>query len=103
MNTFLHADWPAPEGVQVLTTLRHGMGVSQPPFDQFNLGARCGDDAAAVAENRNQLAAALALPSSPRWLRQVHGVTVAIVPGFDEPEADAAVTRTPPSSTQEPA
>ena len=95
MNAFLHADWPAPEGVQVLTTLRQGMGVSQPPFDQFNLGARCGDDAAAVAENRNQLDAALALPSSPRWLRQVHGVAVAIEPGFDEPEADAAVTRTP--------
>ena len=95
MNAFLHADWPAPAGVQALTTLRQGLGVSQPPFDQFNLGARCGDDAAAVAENRNQLDAALALPSSPRWLRQVHGVTVAIEPGFDEPEADAAVTRTP--------
>ncbi len=95
MSAFLHADWPAPPGVRALTTLRHGLGESQPPFDAFNLGARCGDEVEAVAENRRQLAAALALPSSPRWLRQVHGVGVAVEPGNDEPEADAAVTTTP--------
>ncbi|MCC6296227.1 MAG: peptidoglycan editing factor PgeF [Pseudomonadales bacterium] len=95
MNAFLHADWPAPAGVQALTTLRHGLGVSSPPFDSFNLGSRCGDEAEAVAENRRQLVASLALPSAPRWLRQVHGVDVAIEPSSDEPEADAAVTRRP--------
>ena len=95
MTAFLHADWPAPAGVHALTTLRHGLGVSQPPFDSFNLGTRCGDAADAVVENRRQLERALALPSSPRWLRQVHGVGVAIDPWIDEPEADAAVTRTP--------
>ena len=95
MSAFLRADWPAPPGVQALTTLRHGLGVSQPPFDAFNLGARCGDDPAAVAENRRQLEAELGLPSPPRWLRQVHGTQIAIEPGMDEPEADAAVTRTP--------
>lgn len=76
MNAFLHADWPAPAGVQALTTLRHGLGVSSPPFDSFNLGSRCGDVAEAVAENRRQLVASLALPSAPRWLRQVHGIGV---------------------------
>lgn len=95
MSAFLRADWPAPPGVQALTTLRHGLGVSRPPFDSLNLGARCGDAADAVAENRRQLEAALALPSAPRWLRQVHGAAVAIEPGLDTPEADAAVTRTP--------
>ncbi len=95
MRAWLEADWPAPPGVRALTTTRRGLGVSRPPFDDFNLGARCGDEAAAVAENRRQLETALALPSSPRWLRQVHGVDVAIEPAFDEPEADAAVTRTP--------
>jgi YfiH family protein len=35
------------------------------------------------------------LPSPPRWLRQVHGTSVAVEPGDDEPEADAAVTRMP--------
>lgn len=95
MSAFLHADWPAPPGVRALTTLRHGLGASRPPFDAFNLGARCGDEADAVTGNRRQLEAALALPSPPRWLRQVHGVAVAVEPADDEPEADAAVTATP--------
>jgi copper oxidase (laccase) domain-containing protein len=50
-----------------------------------------------VEGNRAELIERLALPSSPRWLRQVHGTHVAIEPGDDEPEADAAVTRTPGS------
>lgn len=95
MTALLPADWPAPPGVRALTTLRHGLGGSRPPFDSFNLGARCGDDPEAVIANRRQLEAALALPSAPRWLRQVHGVAVAVEPAGDEPEADAAVTATP--------
>ena len=121
---FLPADWPTPPGVRALTTLRHGLGGSRSPFDAFNLGARCGDDADAVAENRRQLEAALALPSSPHWLKQVHGVEVVRFAAHppaqaggrwegggsiegqphpnpppqagqgDEPEADAAVTAT---------
>src|SRR5690606_6658434 len=92
MSAFLDADWPAPPGVRALTTTRLGLGVSQAPFDTFNLGSRCGDEADAVIENRRQLEAALQLPSPPRWLRQVHAVAVAMEPGHDEPEADAAVT-----------
>ena len=95
MTAFLPADWPAPPGVRALTTLRRGLGGSQSPFDTFNLGSRCGDEVMVVAENRRQLEAALALPSPPRWLRQVHGMAVAVEPGDDEPEADAAVTATP--------
>ena len=95
MNAFLDADWPAPPGVRALTTTRFGLGVSRPPFDTFNLGSRCGDAPDAVEENRRQLGAALALPSTPRWLRQVHGVAVAVELADDEPEADAAVTSTP--------
>ena len=44
---------------QGITTLRHGAGVSQAPFDHFNLGnkyAADGDDPATVARNRAQLA-----------------------------------------------
>ena len=95
MSAFLPADWPAPLGVHALTTLRHGLGASQAPFDHFNLGLRCGDDTEVVIENRRQLEAALRLPSPPRWLRQVHGADVAVEPGDDEPEADAAITATP--------
>ena len=95
MKAWIDADWPAPHGVRALTTTRFGMGVSRPPFDMFDLGLRNGDDVAAVAENRMQLVSALRLPSSPRWLRQVHGTAVAIEPDGDEPEADAAVASKP--------
>lgn len=99
----LPAAWPLPKQadarcVHGFTTLRHGAGVSQPPFDSFNMGLRSGDDEAAVMRNRRQLAEIARLPSSPRWLRQVHGTGVVrftsdAVP--DEPEADAAVTSEP--------
>ena len=95
MSAWLDADWPSPPGVRALTTLRHGLGVSAAPFDRFNLGMRCGDDPAAVAENRRLLGESLALPSAPRWLRQVHGIQVVRDPAEDEPEADAAVTSAP--------
>lgn len=95
MNAWIDADWPVPPGVRALTTTRHGPGVSKPPFDAFNLGLRSGDEVADAQENRRRLEAALALPSPPRWLRQVHGIEVAVEPGLDEPEADAAVTAVP--------
>ena len=99
-SAILRADWPAPPGVQAFTTLRHGAGVSRAPFDSFNLGTRAGDDADAAARNRAELIERFALPSAPRWLRQVHGTTVVVEPraverDADEPEADAAVTTIP--------
>jgi YfiH family protein len=94
----LSADWPAPPRVHAITTLRGPAGVSVAPFDRFNLGMRCGDDVAAVARNRDALEDHLGLPSQPRWLRQVHGTTVATcdaVACVEEPEADAAITSSP--------
>ena len=90
--------WPAPANVRAAVTTRNGPGVSQPPFDAFNLGARCGDDRQAVAQNRARLREALQLPAEPRWLRQVHGTYVMHFGPHDaqqESEADAALTRTP--------
>lgn len=102
---WLPADWPAPPGVHALVTLRHGAGVSAPPFDDFNLGNRSspeGDAPEAVATNRAQLQALADLPSAPHWLRQVHGTGVLrfeAPPVGQGPEhestADAAVTATP--------
>ena len=93
---WLDADWPAPPGVRAITTRRFGAGVSQSPFDRFNLGLRSGDDIDAVSQNRRQLIEALALPNAPRWLQQVHGVDVVRVDAAsaldDEPQADASVT-----------
>lgn len=92
----MFADWPAPEGIRAVTTLRCGPGRSRAPFDVFNLGARCGDDPGAVAANRARLVAALGLPQAPCWLQQVHGVGVwdAATPPIPdvEPVADAAVS-----------
>ncbi|HOZ05956.1 MAG TPA: laccase domain-containing protein, partial [Arenimonas sp.] len=102
----LHANWPAPKNIHAFTTLRFGMGVSKPPFDQFNLGNRNseqGDDPALVETNRELLCRTLCLPGRPHWLRQVHGVDVLRFDEapessgdflHDEPVADASVSST---------
>ncbi len=98
MSNWIFPDWPAPRGVHAAVSTRHGPGVSAPPFARFNLGLRSGDDVEAVQCNRRALAQALDLPSPPRWLRQVHGTTVAELGPLatgDEPLADAAVSRIP--------
>ena len=99
-SVLLRADWPAPPGVHALTTLRRGLNVgqSQPPFDSFNLGDRCGDEPAVVAHNRAALSWVAELPAEPRWLRQVHGTRVwrfGSADAVQEIEADAAVTSAP--------
>jgi len=94
---WIDAQWPAPANVRAFTTLRHGLGVSQPPFDDFNLGLRAGDDAQAVETNRALLVEHAVLPSTPCWLRQVHGTYAHRfdAPVTEEVEADAAVTSEP--------
>lgn len=69
---FVLPDWPAAPTVHAACSTRVG-GVSDPPFESFNLGSGAGDEPAAVAENRRRLRAALDLPGEPAWLRQVHG------------------------------
>lgn len=97
-ESWVFPEWPAPAGVGAAVTTRHGPGVSAVPFDRFNLGSSCGDAVEAVADNRGALQQSLALPSAPRWLKQVHGVTVAELgplPTVDNPLADAAVSHLP--------
>jgi YfiH family protein len=77
----------------VLVTSRAG-GASAPPFDGFNLGDHVGDASAAVAANRRLLADRLGMPV--QYMRQVHGVRVALAGGcVPAPEADALVTDVP--------
>jgi len=85
--------WDAPATVRAACTLRTG-GVSAAPFDSLNLGQRVGDAPSAVAENRRRVSAALALPSEPLWLEQVHGTRV-VDADLESPAAaaDAAVSR----------
>lgn len=62
-------DWPLPSWVRACYTNRLG-GVSQVPFDSFNLGDHVDDLAASVESNRNRLAQAIG--STPIWLQQIH-------------------------------
>jgi len=95
---WLVADWRAPASVRTAVTTRNGNGASTGCFATFNLGARSGDAADAVAANRAALRETLSLPAEPVWLQQVHGTQVIAAhqhAGTGEPEADAAIARTP--------
>jgi hypothetical protein len=88
-------DWPVPEHVRVLSTLRAG-GVSEGPYASLNLAAHVGDRAEAVAANRLLLREAAHLPGEPLWLEQVHGVEVVRHEcQAAGPRADAAVAFVP--------
>jgi YfiH family protein len=96
MSPWFEADWPAPQGVRALSTLRGDprSGISKAPFGCFNLGDHVGDDPAAVAENRRRLKVAAGLPSEPVWLTQVHGIGVADLDSSATlGPADAAIAR----------
>ncbi|MEV0681348.1 peptidoglycan editing factor PgeF [Actinosynnema sp. NPDC050436] len=82
--------------IRRVVTTRQG-GVSQPPYESFNLGDQVGDDPAAVAANRRRLAEGLGLtPDRLVWMEQVHGRTAQVVDGpVARPleATDAVVTR----------
>jgi polyphenol oxidase len=89
---WLVPDWPAPPGVRAFVTTRAG-GMSEGEHASMNLGARCGDDPACVARNRQIVLGHL--PSAPRWMAQVHGTGVADLDAAGDetvPLSDAAVT-----------
>lgn len=92
---WLLPDWPAPARVRAAVSTRQVPGHSLSPYEQFNLGSRCGDAPEAVAANRAAVQEMLALARPPHWLQQVHGIDVADIDrgdGDGEPRADAAVT-----------
>lgn len=103
-QSFIFADWPAPSGVKAVVTTRLG-GVSQPPFDGFNLAQHVEDDFLAVEQNRSHLVDLLQAQSQSKlaslvWGSQVHGVDVVGLPlgdnSLESPiEADAFYTQTP--------
>ena len=68
-------NWPVPENIRVISTTRLG-GVSQSPFDSFNLGLHTADKPKDVLKNRATLVDFFNLPAEPVWLNQVHGKTV---------------------------
>lgn len=95
--SLLDFEWRLPEGVRAAFTTRTG-GVSQAPWDSFNVASHVGDAPDDVAANRARLRELLAISSEPAWLSQVHGVTVAHAdtPGAASPGvADASVATQP--------
>ena len=87
----LLTDESRPGGVTLAFTERTG-GVSEAPYASLNLGARCGDEAARVAENRRRALAALGAEDRLGRLgvpRQVHGDHAVSVRSAD-PDALAA-------------
>lgn len=92
---FIEPDWPAPAGVNALTTTRQG-GVSGAPWQSFNLGGHVQDAPSAVAANRARLASRCGMAESNiHWLEQVHGTRVVTLPATGGQTADASVSRTP--------
>ena len=69
--------WPAPDKVQACITTRQE-GESRPPYDQFNLGARVGDNTEAVDANRDSLYREIG--QRVTWLEQVHGTEILSLP-----------------------
>lgn len=98
----IHPDWLIPAwaapGVGGFMTTRHG-GVSDAPFNTFNLRHQIGDAPEAVAHNQARLARAAG--ATPVYLNQVHGARVVrlgladAAPGALVHDADASVTTLP--------
>ena len=89
----LRPEWPAPPNIQACVTTREG-GVSSGAYASLNLAAHVADEVAAVQKNRALLKQALALPSEPVWLQQVHGAGVVDAADAEASrQADGAYTR----------
>jgi YfiH family protein len=99
-------EWSIPATVKALYSTRSG-GVSQAPFDSFNLAEHVGDDLDRVGRNRAMLNQPMpngdkpnrdalqshSLPAAPCWLQQTHSTTVVTLESDQNREADSAITR----------
>lgn len=91
---WLIPDWPVVARVRAVFTTRAG-GVSAVPYDIMNLGDHVGDLPGNVHSNRAALAQAI--HARPVFLRQIHGVDVAVLDdgSTDGQTADACLTSQP--------
>ena len=91
VNSIHWLDWPAPQSIQACYTGRNG-GVSQSPYQSFNLATHVGDNMASVKKNRKRLTMALN-QIQVAWLQQVHGAQVVTASTEQIITADASQTR----------
>ncbi len=86
---WIRPDWPAPRRVRACVTTRSG-GVSQAPFDGFNLGDHVGDVPERVSANRQDLQRLLGCEIA--WMSQVHSCIAVEADPHGCPTADASWT-----------
>lgn len=104
----IQPSWSVPATIHAFTTTRYlrasgdnnpqaKKGMSQPPFNAFNLGDHVGDDPQAVAQNRQLLVETYRLPQPPLFLNQTHTTRVLRLPLAKEADcnADAVYTNVP--------
>ena len=93
--SLLEFEWKLPPGVRAAFTTRLG-GVSEAPWDSFNVATHVNDKPEHVVANRAKLRELLHLQAEPAWLNQVHGVAVSDLDSSSASPipvtADAAVT-----------
>lgn len=95
-DLFLTPNWPAPPSIRAYTTLRMGLGVSKPPYQQFNLAEHVADSPEDVKKNRELLKQSLSLPAEPIWINQIHSnIVIEATPQNQYKDADATFTRLP--------
>lgn len=95
MKNYIIPNWSAPKNIHAYTTTRLG-GISQPPYNSFNLSTNVGDDLNTVLANRRKLRQDLNLPNEPCWLNQAHTKNVVVADNHASyPNADASYTTTP--------
>ncbi len=89
----IYPDWPLNEKVCAFTTTRSG-GMSQAPYDSFNLALHVEDQVENVVKNRLILNDQMSFESSPKWLQQTHSDIVLMSEDIlpDTIEADASFT-----------
>ncbi|MXY56868.1 MAG: peptidoglycan editing factor PgeF [Gammaproteobacteria bacterium] len=73
-STLIEPEWPVPNRVRALVTTRAG-GVSEPPYESFNLAFHVGDAAERVKRNRRRLLDQAGI-EVVQWLDQEHGQRV---------------------------
>lgn len=92
MTHWITADWPAPENIHAISTLRTG-GISQGEFSSLNPADHVNDKLQHVLANRQMIKTMLALPADPVWLRQTHSIQAVCADRVTgTPEADASYT-----------
>ena len=86
---WIRPDWPVPPRVRACVTTRRG-GLSQAPFDGFNLGDHVGDAPDRVSANRQHLQQLLGC--EPAWMSQIHSSIAVEADPRSCPTADASWT-----------